>query len=72
MQVSNIHCSEKTTKRNAGECQGKHAIAVEEILAVKQKDNIKKIQEVFQEENGLQNVKQELISELHIWTEAFR
>lgn len=54
------------------ECQDKHAIAVEEILSVKQKNNIKKIQELLQEENGLQNTKQTLISEVSIWREEFR
>lgn len=54
------------------ERQGKHAIAVEEILAVKQKNNIKKIQELLQEENGLQNAKQTLISEATTWREVFR
>lgn len=48
------------------ECQGKHATAVEEILAVKQKNSIKKIQELLQEENGLQNAKQTLIYEVTI------
>lgn len=54
------------------ECQGKHAIAVEEILAVKQKNSIKKTQELLQEENGLQNAKQTLISEATVWREVFR
>lgn len=54
------------------ECQDKRAIAVEEILSVKQKNNIKKIQELLQEENGLQNTKQILISEVSIWREEFR
>lgn len=54
------------------ECQDKRAIAVEEILSVKQKNNIKKIQELLQEENGLQNTKQILVSEVSIWREEFR